>query len=494
MATMTTNVELWKTWEGRAAGEKYPMRQWLGGSDHSAVFLTERSGEGSQKAAIKLILAGANPEQQLTRWRDAAKLSHPHLIPIFDCGQCQIDDAPLLYVVTEFAEEDLSQILPQRALTPAETADMLPPILDAVSYLHGQGFVHNAIKPANLLAAGDQLKLSTDRVRRIGEIMAPSANRTAYDAPEITTAELSPTVDVWSIGATLVEALTQKPPAYNVVEQKEPVVPTSIPEPFRGIARECLRRDVMQRCTIADIRTWRPPDSESAPAVVPPEPTRKYPRTTWHIVIPIAILLLFGLAIPIFHTIFDSKKPSNGQVYYEQVEKAPSSSQSAPKPAEPTPQASASAPAPTASQGNSSAAAQPAANKPSASARSAATQLAPIVTAPPTEAPKQTPPRSAPAGDVIRRVLPEVPHSASRTISGTIKVTVHVDVDSSGKVSAAKITHAGSSAYFNRLALQAAERWEFSPPQVHGQPTSSAWNLRFQFKRSGTQAFSAKAR
>ena len=36
--------ETWKSWEGRTVDGKFPLRQYLGGSDHSAVFLTELSG------------------------------------------------------------------------------------------------------------------------------------------------------------------------------------------------------------------------------------------------------------------------------------------------------------------------------------------------------------------------------------------------------------------------------------------------------------------
>ena len=101
----------------------FPLRQYLGGSDHSAVFLTERRGREPQKAAIKLITVDpANTAAQLARWEFAAKLSHPHLLRLFETGSCQLDNVVLLYVVMEYAEENLAQILPQRALTPRKRA------------------------------------------------------------------------------------------------------------------------------------------------------------------------------------------------------------------------------------------------------------------------------------------------------------------------------------------------------------------------------------
>ena len=82
----------WKQWEGQVVNGNFPLRQYLGGSDHSAVFLTERRGQEPQRAAIKLISADpATVEVQLARWEAAAKLSHPHLLRLFQTGSCQLD-------------------------------------------------------------------------------------------------------------------------------------------------------------------------------------------------------------------------------------------------------------------------------------------------------------------------------------------------------------------------------------------------------------------
>jgi TonB family protein len=96
-------------------------------------------------------------------------------------------------------------------------------------------------------------------------------------------------------------------------------------------------------------------------------------------------------------------------------------------------------------------------------------------------------------GEVLRQVLPDVSRSARNTIQGKIRVSVQVDVDPSGKVTSAKLTSPGPSQYFARLALQAAHHWEFKPPQVNGQATSSAWLLRFRFGRTATEVSPARA-
>src|SRR5271169_2465276 len=128
--------EAWKQWEGQTVNGKFRLRQYLGGSDHSAVFLTELGEQEPQRAAIKLIPAHPeNAELQLSRWDLAAKLSHPHLMRLFQMGRCQLAKVGLLYVVMEYAEENLSQILPQRPLTPAESREMLAAVLEGLAYV-----------------------------------------------------------------------------------------------------------------------------------------------------------------------------------------------------------------------------------------------------------------------------------------------------------------------------------------------------------------------
>ena len=417
-----SNPGLWKTWAGRTVDGKFPLRQWLGGSDHSAVFLTERPGQPSSKAAIKLIAAdGAKAERQIALWRAAAQLSHPHLIRIYEAGRCRLDNTSLLYVVMEYAEEDLSQILPARPLAPAEVTDLLPPVLGALSYLHGKGFVHGRIKPSNVLAIGDQLKLSADQIIPSTEANSERRRRDAYDAPETAAGIVSPAGDIWSVGVTLIAALTQNVSFAEERSLNDPDLPETVPQPFRGIARECLHLDPKRRCSIAEIQARLQPAGRSVPAptAVPAKPSSPAYRTTWRILIPIAVLLIFVIATRLFHTLFPPKASSHNVRFNIEV-------------------------APVAS---------------------------PLCEAPPA---KPSPNPVAPTtravvahSEVVHQVLPDISKGSRNTIRGTIKITVRVEVDPSGKVTAAKLKNAGPSQYFAGLALKAAQRWEFST--AHGQ-------------------------
>lgn len=423
--------------------EIFPLQQWLGGSDHSAVFLTEIPGS-SQRAAIKLMETEAGPEgeHQASRLRAAAKLSHPNLIPIFQSGQSTIDDTSVAYVVMECADDDLSQILPTRPLETTEVSALLPPLLGALSYLHGSGMVHGRIKPSNVLAVGDHLKLSSDQIASIANENSQQRRRDAYDAPETAAGIISPAGDIWSLGATLVAALTQNV-SFGEDPQRDPGLSASLSEPYRTIARECLHLDPNKRWSLRQIEEELKPESRSvpAPALPPSAPASAQPRK--RPTFPVTMATIVVLAIFFAFSYFRGNK-------------------SGAKNAEPAP--------PTTT-------AQPTTDAPSVP-----------------ESPAPTKPSTSRPADVKHQVLPDVPQSAKNTITGTIKVTVKAQVDPSGKVTSAAFKSAGPSRYFAGLAIKAAERWEFSPPETDGQAAASTWLIQFRFKRTSTQASAQRVR
>jgi TonB family protein len=262
--------ESWKQWEGQIVNARFLLRRYLGGSEHSAVFLSER-GTPPKKVAIKFIqLDEPDAQLQLSRWQEAAKLSHPHLLRTYDSGRCRLGDFDLLFVVMEYAEENLSQFLPQRPLTPAEARDVLTPMLQALAFLHGEGLVHGHVRPSNILAIEDQLKLSSDGISSLTEQVehsnlpaaepqqsAPAASLrhpSPYDAPEITKGMVSPAGDIWALGVTLVEALTQHlPTVASSPYAQDLVVPDTLPALFLDIVRNCLQRDPQRRWTVVEI-------------------------------------------------------------------------------------------------------------------------------------------------------------------------------------------------------------------------------------------------
>src|SRR6267154_3004174 len=298
--TMSTPTDLGKNWVGRVVDGKFPLRQWLGGSDHSAVFLTERPG-GGRKTAIKLIPSqGLDADGQVARWAAISKLSHSHLIQLFECGRCQLDGTRLLYVVMECAEENLAEILPVRPLSPAEASEMLPPAAEALGFIHRAGFVHGRVAPSNITAVDNQLKLSADSLRKMGDLEG-ARTTSAYDAPEVATAGLSAAADVWSLGMTLIAVLTQKEPKVKSGSGGVVAVPKTIPQPLHEIARQCLQADPQSRCTVHDvIRRLRALTADgSEKAVEAQRPQRRPNAWILAMVVLAAILLGAWLAIKV---------------------------------------------------------------------------------------------------------------------------------------------------------------------------------------------------
>src|SRR5215470_10532921 len=110
-------TEFWQQCAGQLI-DGFPLHRYLGGDENHALFLTETGADTPQKAAIKLVPADPDTtEKQLRHWRMAAELSHPNLMRLFQRGHWQLNGTPLLYVVLEYADEDLSQVIPDRPLS-----------------------------------------------------------------------------------------------------------------------------------------------------------------------------------------------------------------------------------------------------------------------------------------------------------------------------------------------------------------------------------------
>lgn len=443
-------------WVGRQIDGRFPLTGWLGGSGSTGVFLTEsadpqlttdRSGRNVQprKAAIKLFTASPRAEGLLAMWTKPASLSHPHLVRILHSGRTEIDGSQVVYVVTELAEEVLAQIIPERPLTADETREMLGPVLDALAYLHSSGYVHGHIKPSNILVVDNEVKLSSDRLLAAGKPASEAFSNDLHNAPEIASGPVTPAADIWSLGVTLVEALSQQLPIWDAASDSEAEVPASLPTPFSKIVRQCLHADPARRCTLEEIRTILDGGALAAAPVVEPSlhetqvhqiaPRSSAPRIP---LVPLIVGLVLLVAIVVgLH--MRSRKTQTAPLQTENTQQAPAAE----------PESHGTPPAPATGRTMSA--------------------------------------------EIISRAIPDVPHSASNTIHGKVSVVVRVTVDETGSVSNAELASRGPSAYFARLALESARNWRFKPAQQNGKPQASAWMLHFEFRRDGTDVKPAPA-
>lgn len=416
---------------GQAIDGRIRLLEWLGGSESSGVFLTELPGDRPQKAVIRLIPADAtDADAQLARWQAATSLSHPHLMRLLHSGRCQIGASTLLYAVAEYAEENLAQVLPERPLTAAETREMLGPVLDALAYLHGKGLVHGGLKPSNILVVNDHVKLSIEEVQAAGNVNGQARTPGIHDAPECASGTISPAADIWSLGVTLVEALTQRPPVWERGAQNDPVVPESMPQPFAAIVRESLRTDPARRCSLGDVKTHlEGAQSQRNPAGKAVGTGSA--KLRGFVLAAAAVILIAVIAI------FSMRSRQ-------------------------TPPAS-----PTVEQSSEPPIAAPPAQPPVTKTRSSK--------------------GAARKGEVADWSLPDVSPKAIASIHGQFRVQVRVAVDAGGAVSDATLDSPGPSKYFAKAALEAARRWKFKPVQVKGEAVASEWLLQFRFTRAGSE-------
>ncbi len=472
-------------WVGRVIDERFTLLQWLGGSEQSAVFRTEfPEGGKNRKAVIKLIPADAwDAEARMEGWQASAALSHPSLLRVFTTGGCEVDGFSMIYAVTEYAEEVLADILPERALSPTETREMVGPVLDTLAWIHGKGFVHGHLKPANIMVVDERLKLSGESLRVAGHPGNPPPNPGIYEAPESASGAVNPEADLWSLGVTVVEALTQRRPASPGMSQEDPVVPSSIPHPFAEVARGCLRSNPAQRFSIEDVREalgigHSVTDSAEVVAGKVP-PLARLGILIVPVIVIAAVLAVREVTVHMRAQQVALSASPQQQAVPDAAQQKPSAETPAPDktpaPAATTPEpAATTAPQPDQAQPQAESQPQPEA-QPQAHVSDASTPT-------PVSAPAPQPPGNTPSNpDVVTQVLPDVLPAAVRSIHGTLTVKVRVTVDPSGSVSNAEFESEGPSKYFSKAAMDAAQKWKFKP-------VPGTWVLDFQFKQSGVEA------
>jgi TonB family protein len=483
--------DVWAKCLGQVVNGAFRLRRYLGSSAHSVVFLAERDTAERSDVALKLVPAIAErAESLLSDWRVAAGLAQPHLISLLGSGRCHLDRRPYVYVVMEYADQTLAQLLRHRALTDDEAREMLLPTLNALVFLHERGLVQGNLKPANILAVGEQLKVASDTIRRADDAGAGRRAGSVYDPPEARDGSYSTAGDIWGLGVSLFEALTRGAPTEPQARGRAAVLPADFSPTFREVVARCLSADPADRPKATEIEAWArgrsvppavvptlnvaataapitrtpPPRNAATPRQVPPAADTPRPQTSHAVaartgelrralreasqrrsLIPlvlgvVAVLALGGMGLRALTT---HRSPTTPVAQGTQDASPPTAGSAAPQDAK-----GASPPALAAS-----------------GSRAAIADAAAV-----------------PA--VVHEVIPDVPRHARQTIHGHVKVSVRVIVDKEGTVVAALVDDPGPSRYFERLAREAARKWTFPPADAEATRLKL---VRFEFSRDGTK-------
>jgi len=190
----------------------------------SRVFLADETALG-RKVVVKVLPPELAAEVNVERFRReiqvAARLQHPHIVPLLRASE----DGPLLYYSMPFVEgESLRDRLARDGELPiADGVRLLREVSDALSYAHEHGVVHRDIKPENILlsrghavvadfgvakalaaATSEQKLTSTGLVLGTPTYMAPEQ---AVGDPRV-----DHRADLYALGVVAYEMLAGQPP------------------------------------------------------------------------------------------------------------------------------------------------------------------------------------------------------------------------------------------------------------------------------------------
>lgn len=261
------NAELLALQEALAG--RYSLERELGRGGMGVVYLAQDVGL-DRPVALKLLptALAAQPtlrERFLHEARTAARLSHPHIVPIHLVDQV----GDFVFFVMSFVEgQTLGERVRERGpVPPREAARILREVAWALAYAHAQGVVHRDVKPDNiLLEAGSGRALVTDfGIARAGAVAGLTGVGDILGTPEFMSPEqasgeeVDGRSDLYALGvvghyvlsgklplqgatpqATLAKHLTQPAPALVSVAPE-------VPGPLAEAVDRCLAKDPAER-------------------------------------------------------------------------------------------------------------------------------------------------------------------------------------------------------------------------------------------------------
>jgi eukaryotic-like serine/threonine-protein kinase len=244
-----TNYPNLMSLQGTTLGGAYLLGQCLGADERTVMFKAQVKAGTPTSAIVKIYRAEPSvAEEQIALWEEIKKLEHLNLAAILGAGRTQLQEHELIYVAVERADEMLDKILRDRPLDAEEAGELVVSICRGLECLHAAGFVHGFLSPEEVLGVGDAIKLSTEGIRKASSTNDISLKDAKYHAPENVKCNVTPEADVWCLGATLFEALTQ-----NECGADCPQDAAKLPQPFGTIVHRCLYANPEARCTLREV-------------------------------------------------------------------------------------------------------------------------------------------------------------------------------------------------------------------------------------------------
>jgi serine/threonine-protein kinase len=289
---------------------RYSLERELGRGGMGAVYLA-RDVQLDRPVAIKFLRAdlAADPEARsrfLHEARTAARLAHPHIVPIYAVEA----DGPRPFLIMALVDgETLGARLRRRGALPPDAGErLLRELAWALGYAHAHGVVHRDITLENVLIerGSGRVLLGDFGLATASETIEsrPRFGTTGYLAPEVIRGEsATPASDIYALGVVTWHALAGRAPfeadtpaavlAKHLVQPPPPLAPLA-----RGVSRRLVA--AVEQCLAKDPDA-RPADAavllallERAPEPVALAPALRHWFTRWERVRPI-----YSLATPI---------------------------------------------------------------------------------------------------------------------------------------------------------------------------------------------------
>src|SRR5688500_3318372 len=257
-----------------ALGSRYTIEKEIAAGGMATVYLAFDLRH-NRKVAVKVLrpdLGASLGAQRFHREIEvAARLSHPHVIPLHDSGE---QDGLLYYVMPYIEGESLRDRLKRTGAIPLRDAlRIAQEVAGALAYAHKRGVVHRDIKPENiLLSEGHALVADFGIARAVSTAGGEKLTNTGvalgtlhYMSPEqALTEEVDDRTDIYSLGCVLYEMLAGHPPLQGgsphmvmsqLVSGGAPSLATTMPALPRDVARvvdTAVATDRADRYTSAD--------------------------------------------------------------------------------------------------------------------------------------------------------------------------------------------------------------------------------------------------
>ena len=138
-----------------ALSDRYRVERQVGQGGMATVFLAE-DVKHHRRVAIKVLRAELSAtlgtERFLREIELAAKLQHPHIVPVYDSGTA---NGVLYYVMPYVEGESLRDLMQREGRVPlARAAEIIREAASGLEYAHGHGIVHRDVKPENIMLSG----------------------------------------------------------------------------------------------------------------------------------------------------------------------------------------------------------------------------------------------------------------------------------------------------------------------------------------------------